>query len=470
MATLIQNGTVVNADNSQRADVLIENEQITAVAPNIPPSNHTIIDATNLLILPGGIDVHTHLDMPFGGTTSADDYTTGTQAAAVGGTTTVIDFALQKQGATMREALDIWNAKAQGKACIDYSLHMAVTDLGPGDGAQGLREMEEMIAHGITSFKLFMAYPGVLMIDDGLMFRVMQKAASLNALCCIHAENGSAIDIVVAQMLAEGKTEPHWHAHSRSPKAEAEATHRSIALADMAGAAVYIVHLSNEYALAELKHMQQRGARALAETCTQYLVLSIEDQMPGKSWDEARYVFTPPLREKRHQEPLWDALKEGSLQVVSTDHCPFTMTQKALGRDNFTKIPNGGPGVENRLQILWHFGVNTGRLTPERFVALTATNPANIFGMAHQKGAIKPGLDADILLWDPNADYTISAATQCMATDYNMFEGWQVRGNAAKVFSRGELVVDNTTQPGKFLGATGRGRFLKRQANAGGLA
>ena len=469
MATLIQNGTVVNADSSQRADVLIENEQITAVAPNIPPADHHIIDATNLLILPGGIDVHTHLDMPFGGTTSADDYTTGTQAAAVGGTTTVIDFALQKQGATMREALDIWNTKAHNKACIDYSLHMAVTDLGPGDGAQGLHEMEEMVAHGITSFKLFMAYPGVLMIDDGLMFRVMQKAARLNALCCIHAENGSAIDIVVAQMLAGGKTEPHWHAHSRSPKAEAEATHRSIALADMAGAAVYIVHLSNEYALAELKFMQQRGARALAETCTQYLVLSIEDQMPGKSWDEAKFVFTPPLREKRHQEPLWDALKDGSLQVVSTDHCPFTMTQKALGRDNFTKIPNGGPGVENRLQILWHFGVNTGRLTPERFVALTSTNPATIFGMAHQKGAIKPGLDADILLWDPNANYTITAQTQRMATDYNMFEGWTVRGNAAKVFSRGELVVDNTTAPGKFLGATGRGRFLKRQANAGGL-
>ena len=271
-------------------------------------------------------------------------------------------------------------------------------------------------------------------------------------------------------MLAEGKTEPHWHAHSRSPKAEAEATHRSIALADMAGAAVYIVHLSNDYALAELKHMQQRGARALAETCTQYLVLSIEDQMPGKSWDEAKFVFTPPLREKRNQEPLWDALRDGSLQVVSTDHCPFTTAQKALGRDNFTKIPNGGPGIENRLQILWHFGVNTGRLTPERFVALTSTNPANIFGMAHQKGAIQPGLDADLLLWDPNANYTISAATQCMATDYNMFEGWTVRGNAAKVFSRGDLVVDNATRAGKFLGATGRGRFLKREANAGGLA
>jgi dihydropyrimidinase len=471
MGTLIKNGTVVNATGSERADVLIEGERIAAVGSGLDATGHSVFDATGLLVMPGGIDVHTHLDMPFGGTTSADDYTTGTQAAAVGGTTTVIDFALQKQGSTMQEALKTWLKKSDGKACVDFSLHMAVTDLGPGDGAQGLREMEEMVEFGISSFKLFMAYPGVLMIDDGLMFKVMQKAAKMDALCCIHAENGSAIDIVVAQMLAEGKTEPHYHALSRSPKAEAEATHRSIALADMAGAAVYIVHLSNEYALDELRFMQQRGARALAETCTQYLVLSIEDQMPGKSWDEAKFVFTPPLREKRHQEPLWNALKDGSLAVVSTDHCPFRFKdQKELGRGNFAKIPNGGPGIENRLQILWHFGVNSGRITPERFVELSCTNPAKIFGMGKQKGSIAPGFDADVLLWDPKKEYTISAATQCMATDYNMFEGWTVKGNAAQVFSRGELVVDNTTQPGKFLGKTGRGRFVKREANAGGLA
>jgi dihydropyrimidinase len=348
---------------------------------------------------------------------------------------------------------------------------MAVTDLGPGDGAQGLREMEEMVAEGISSFKLFMAYPGVLMIDDGLMFRVMQKAAALNALCCVHAENGSAIDIVVAQMIAEGKTEPHYHALSRSPKAEAEATHRAIALADMAGAAVYIVHVSNEDSLAALKFMQGRGAKALGETCPQYLVLSIEDQMPGKGWDEAKYVFTPPLREKWNQEPLWGALRDGSLAVVSTDHCPFRFAdQKELGRGDFRKIPNGGPGVENRLQILWHFGVNAGRITPERFVALCATNPARIFGMEKQKGSIAAGLDADIVLWNPKAEYTISAATQCMATDYSMFDGWKVVGNAAKVYSRGELVVNNVAQPGRFLGETGRGRFVKREANGGGLA
>jgi dihydropyrimidinase len=469
MGTLIKNGTVVNASGSVAADVLMEGESIVAVSASIDDAGHEVVDASGLLVMPGGIDVHTHLDMPFGGTTSADDYRTGTQAAAVGGTTTVIDFALQKQGGTMREALEIWRVKAAGKACIDYSLHMAVTDLGPGGGSQGLRELEEMVSEGITSFKLFMAYPGVLMIDDGLMFKVMQKAAQLNALCCIHAENGSAIDIVVEQMIAEGKTEPHWHAHARSPKAEAEATHRAIALADMAGCAVYIVHLSNEYALTELKHLRARGARALAETCTQYLVLSLEEQMPGRSWDEAKFVFTPPLREKRHQDPLWAALADGSLSVVSTDHCPFTMEQKALGRGDFRKIPNGAPGVENRLQLLWHFGVNAGRLTPERFVALSASEPARIFGM-QKKGVIAPGFDADVLLWDPRAEYTIQAATQRMATDYSMFEGWHVQGNAAKVFSRGELVVDHAAAAGQFLGTVGRGRFIRREANAGGFA
>jgi dihydropyrimidinase len=471
MGILIKNGTVVSANESKRLDVLIEGEAIARVAAGIDAAGHEVVDATGLLVMPGGIDVHTHLDMPFGGTTSADDYTTGTRAAAVGGTTTLIDFVLQSQGHTMREALMTWRAKSEGKACVDFSLHMAVTDLGPGDGSQGLREMEEMVAEGITSFKLFMAYPGVLMIDDGLMFKVMQKAAALNALCCVHAENGSAIDIVVAQMIADGKTEPHYHALSRSPKAEAEATHRAIALADMAGAAVYIVHLSNEDSLAALKFMQGRGAKALAETCTQYLVLSIEDQMPGKSWDEAKYVFTPPLREKWNQDPLWGALADGSLAVVSTDHCPFRFAdQKELGRGDFRKIPNGGPGVENRLQILWHFGVNAGRISAERFVELSATNPAKIFGMEKKKGTIAEGLDADILLWDPKAEYVISAATQCMATDYSMFEGWTVKGNAARVYSRGELVVDNVRHPGKFLGATGRGRFVKREANAGGFA
>ena len=466
MGLLIKGGTVVNANSTMQADVLIEGEAIAQVGQEIDRGGHAIVDAIGLLVMPGGIDVHTHLDMPFGGTTSADDYLTGTRAAAVGGTTTVIDFALQSRGHTLAEALEVWRGKAKGKACVDYSLHMAITDLSPG-GQQNetLDEMDAMVHEGITSFKLFMAYPNVLMIDDGLMFQVMQRAAKLNALICIHAENGNAIDVVVAQTLAEGKTAPHYHALTRSTQAEAEATHRAIALAEMAGATVYIVHLSNTDALRELKAAQARGLRALAETCTQYLVLSLEEQMPGKSFDEAKYVFTPPLRSKANHAPLWKALADGSLSVVSTDHCPFRFAdQKSLGKDDFTKIPNGGPGVENRMQLLWHHGVNPGLLTPERFVELTATGPARIFGMA-KKGVVAPGYDADLLLWDPGAKYTISAATQAMNTDYSMFEGWAVIGNAAKVFSRGMLVVDD----GRFVGKPGHGRFLKREANAGGL-
>jgi len=466
MPTLIKNGTVVNADGQRQADVLFAGETISQVGPNLPSAGHTVIDATGLLVMPGGVDVHTHLDMPFGGTVSADDYRTGTIAAAVGGTTTVIDFVLQSRGHTMAEALETWLAKSDGKACVDFGLHMAVTDLGPGDGAQGLAEMETMVQKGISSFKLFMAYPNVLMIDDGLMYKVMHKAGTMNALCCVHAENGHVIDVVVARMIAEGKTAPHFHAHSRSAKAEAEATHRAIHIGDMAGAAVYIVHLSNEDALRELKHAHQRGLRALAETCPQYLVLSLEEHMPGKSWEEAKYVFTPPLRAKHNQAPLWKALEDGTLSVVSTDHCPFRFAdQKSLGKNDFTKIPNGGPGIENRLQILWQFGVNAGQLTPEKFVELCCAAPARIFGMP-QKGVIAPDKDADILLWDPRASYTITAATQRMATDYSMFEGWKVSGNARHVFSRGELVVKD----GQWIGQTGRGRFLKREANAGGFA
>jgi dihydropyrimidinase len=466
MPILIKNGTVVNADGQSKADVLFAGETIQKVSHDLPAEGHTVIDATGLLVMPGGVDVHTHLDMPFGGTVSADDYRTGTIAAAVGGTTTVIDFVLQSRGHTMAEALDTWLGKSDGKACVDFGLHMAVTDLGPGDGSQGLAEMETMVAKGISSFKLFMAYPNVLMIDDGLMYKVMHKAGTLNALCCVHAENGHVIDVVVSRMIAEGKTAPHFHAHSRSAKAEAEATHRAIHIGEMAGAAVYIVHLSNEDALRELKHAQQRGLHALAETCPQYLVLSLEEHMPGKSWDEAKFVFTPPLRAKHNQAPLWKALQDGTLSVVSTDHCPFRFAdQKSLGKDNFTKIPNGGPGIENRMQILWQFGVNAGQFTPEKFVELCCTAPARIFGMP-QKGALAPGKDADILLWDPKVSYTITAATQAMATDYSMFEGWKVTGNARHVFSRGELVVKD----GQWIGKTGRGRFLKREANAGGFA
>jgi len=466
MGTLIKNGKVVSATGTVAADVLIEGRTIQQVGAGIAEAGHTVVDVAGMLVLPGGIDVHTHLDMPFGGTTSADDYKTGTQAAAVGGTTTVIDFALQSRGHTMKEALEIWRGKAKGKACVDYALHMAITDLNPLKGPKddaALDEMDEMVREGITSFKLFTAYPDSLMVDDRLMFKVMQRAAKLNALVMVHAENGSAIDVVVAQTLAEGKTAPHFHALSRSTKAEAEATHRSLALGDMAGATVYIVHLSNADSLRELRHAQELGWRALAETCTQYLVLSIEDQMPGKSWDEAKYVFTPPLREKKNQQPLWKGLEDRSLAVVSTDHCPFRFEdQKSLGKNDFTKIPNGGPGIENRMQVLFHYGVNAGKMSVERFVEVTATSPAKIFGMYPQKGVIAAGSDADIVLWEPKAEYTISAATQTMNTDYSMFEGWKVRGVAKKVYSRGELIVEG----GKYIGSVGRGEYLKRNTLA----
>jgi dihydropyrimidinase len=460
MALLIQNGTVVTAAATFAADVLIEGSTIREVRAGIPADGHTTVDASGLLVLPGGVDAHTHLDMPFGGTTSADDFETGTRAAAIGGTTTIVDFAIQARGTKMRGALDTWWKKAEGKACIDYGLHMIVTDL----GSSGLEDMDDMVREGVASFKLFMAYPNVLMVDDATIFKALQQTAKNGALICMHAENGSVIDVIVQQALAEGKTAPVYHALTRPTIAEAEAVQRAIAMSEMAGAPVYIVHLSSEDALNQVREARDRGLPAFAETCPQYLLLSLEDQMPGKSFEEAKYVFTPPLREKKNQAKLWDGLKDDHLQVVSTDHCPFCFAdQKALGKDDFTKIPNGGPGIENRMQLIHHHGVNSGRLSLNRFVEITATAPARIFGMYPRKGTIAAGSDADIVLWDPTAEHTISAATHNMRVDYSMFEGFKVRGNARKVYSRGELVVDG----GKFVGKAGRGKYLRRAARGG---
>jgi len=464
MGTLIQNGTVVNAEGRQAADVLMEGGRITAVRSGIDPQGHDLVDAKGLLVIPGGVDAHTHMDMPFGGTVSADDFLTGTRAAAIGGTTTIVDFAIQARGTRMRDALDIWRAKADGKACIDYGLHMIVTDLGSDAGKQGLHDMDDMVREGVASFKLFMAYPNVLMVDDGTIFKALQQTAKNGALICMHAENGSVIDTIVQQTLAEGKTAPIYHALTRPTIAEAEAVNRCIAMAEIAGTPVYIVHLSSEDALNQVREARDRGLPAFAETCPQYLLLSIEDQMPGKSFEEAKYVFTPPLREKKNQPKLWDGLVHDHLQVVSTDHCPFCFAdQKQLGKDDFSKIPNGGPGVENRMQLLFHHGVNAGRITLERFVEITAAAPSRIFGMYPKKGVIAAGADADVVLWDPNAEHLISAATHSMRCDFSMFEGWAVKGNAAKVFSRGELVVDG----GKYIAATGRGEFIRREARGG---
>jgi dihydropyrimidinase len=460
MALLIQNGTVVTAESTTPADVLIDGGKIREVRAGIAPEGHKVVDAAGLLVLPGGVDVHTHLDMPFGGTYSSDDFETGTRAAAIGGTTTIVDFAIQSRGTKMRTALDTWWGKAEGKACIDYGLHMIITDL----GSSGLEDMDSLVGEGVASFKLFMAYPGVLMVDDATIFRALRQTAKNGALVCMHAENGSVIDVLVQQALAEGKTAPIYHALTRPTVAEAEAVQRAIAMAEMAGAPVYIVHLSSEDALNQVREARDRGLPAFAETCPQYLLLSIEDQMPGKSFEDAKYVFTPPLREKKNQQKLWDGLQHDHLQVVSTDHCPFCFAdQKALGKDDFTKIPNGGPGIENRMQLIYHHGVNAGRLTLNRFVEITAAAPARIFGMYPRKGTIAPGSDADIVLWDPNAEHTISAATHHMRVDYSMFEGFKVKGNVRQVYSRGELIVDG----GEYVGRVGRGQYLRRTPRGG---
>ena len=460
-SVLIQHGTVVNANATMKADVLIEGAVIKETRAGIPPSAaETVVDATGLLLLPGGIDAHTHLDMPFGGTNSADDFLTGTRAAAIGGTTSIVDFAIQARGTKMRTALDTWWKKAEGKVCIDYGLHMIVTDLPDA----GLEDMDDLIREGVASFKLFMAYPNVLMVDDATIFKAMRQTAKNGALICMHAENGSVIDVIVQQALAEGKTAPIYHALTRPTVAEAEAVHRAIAMAEMAGVPVYIVHLSSEDALNQVREARDRGLPAFAETCPQYLLLSLEDNMVDKGWEGAKYVFTPPLREKRNQPKLWEGLRQDNLQVVSTDHCPFCFEdQKALGKSDFTKIPNGGPGIENRLQLLYHHGVGSGNMTLNRFVELVSTAPARIFGMYPKKGVLASGSDADIVLWDPDASHTISAATHHMRVDYSMFEGFKVRGNARDVYSRGELIVSK----GQFIGKPGRGEYLRREARGG---
>src|SRR6202041_3025292 len=396
---LIQNGTIVNADASVKADLLIDGTTIKEVRAGIPASAaDKVVDATGLLVLPGGIDAYTHLDMPFGGSKSADDFETGTRAAAIGGTTTIVDFAIQARGTKMRTALDTWWKKAEGKACIDYGLHMIVTDL----GTSGLEDMDDMVREGVASFKLFMAYPNVLMVDDATIFKALQQTSKNGALICMHAENGSVIDVIVQQTLAEGKTPPIHHALTRPTLAEAEAVHRAIALAEMAGVPIYIVHLSSEDALNQVREARDRGLPAFAETCPQYLLLSIEDQMPGKSFEEAKFVFTPPLREKKNKPKFWDGLSRENLQVLSTDHCPVCFAdQKQLGKDDFSKIPNGGPGVENRLQLLYHFGVNAGKITLQRFVEITSTAPARIFARYPKNRRLAVGSDTDIVLWPP---------------------------------------------------------------------
>ena len=459
MSTLIKNGRIITSEQDYIADIYVENETITTIGSTLNIAADNVIDAAGKYVIPGGVDVHTHLDMPFGGTTSCDDFETGTKAAAFGGTTCIIDFATQSKGTRMRDALDVWWKKAGNKATIDYGFHMIVTDLPEAH----IEDMSDMVREGITSFKLFMAYPNVIMTDDATIFRAMRHTAKTGALVCMHAENGNVIDLIVQQALAEGKTAPIYHALTRPTTAEGEAVNRSIALAEMAGAPVYIVHLSSNDALEKVAEARDKGLPVYAETCPQYLFLSLDD-MNKPGFEDAKLVFTPPLREKWNQEKLWAGLKKNTLQVVSTDHCPFCFKeQKELGLHDFTKIPNGGPGIEHRLQLMFDGGVRQGKISLNRWVELTSTTPAKMFGLYPRKGTIAVGSDADIVIWDPEKEYTISVHTHHMAVDYSMFEGRKVKGNIDTVLSRGEMIIRND----KFLGNAGRGNFIKRNTYAG---
>jgi dihydropyrimidinase len=454
--TVIRNGTIVTATDTYAADVGISNGTIAAIGKSLPIENAgKVIEAGGRLVMPGGIDVHTHLDMPFAGTTSADDFESGTVAAAFGGTTMLIDFAIQYKGQTLRQAYETWMKKAERKAVIDYSFHCIITELADAQ----LEEMKALVKEGIPTFKLFMAYPGVFMLDDASIFRAMRAAADSGGMICMHAENGGAIDVIVQRALAEGKRAPKYHALTRPTTAEAEATNRAIALAEMAGAPVYIVHLSCNDALEKVREARDRGLPAYAETCPQYLYLSLEN-MDAPGFEGAKYVFTPPLREKWHQEKLWQGLAKDDLQAVSTDHCPFCYKeQKELGKDDFTKIPNGGPGIEHRLSLVYSGGVHGKRFSANRFVQLVSTAPAKLFGLYPRKGAVAVGSDADLVVFDADEEQTISVKTHHMRVDYSMFEGIRVKGIPKIVLSRGRTIIEN----GKFLGKPGAGEFIKRQ-------
>jgi dihydropyrimidinase len=457
MKTLIKNGNVVTAVDSYKADLLIDGSTVVLIGKDLEKIAGAIdktIDATDKLVIPGGIDPHTHMDLPFGGTSSSDDFETGTRAAAFGGTTTIIDFAVQYRGQSLNQALDVWFAKAEGKAAIDYGFHMIVTDLPD----ERLPELKGLINQGVSSFKLFMAYPGVFLVDDGTIFKAMTSAAEAGGLICMHAENGVVIDVLVKRALAAGKTAPRYHALTRPTRAEAEGVHRAIAIAEMANSPVYIVHLSCYDALKEVQAARDLGLPAYAETCPQYLFLDYSNY-ESEGFEGAKYVMTPPLRDKSNQEQLWKGLRGNDLQVISTDHCPFCFKeQKELGRDDFSKIPNGGPGVEHRMSLIYDGGVVQNRITANRFVELTSTAAAKIFGLFPRKGTIAVGSDADIVVFDPNREQTISAKTHHMRVDYSAYEGRKVRGVVETVLSKGAVVIEG----GTFKGKAGDGRFLRR--------
>jgi len=458
MRTLIKGGTIVNADATTKGDVLIDEEQIVLIGMDLDVAADRVIDATGKWVIPGGIDPHTHMELPFGGTFAKDTFETGTRAAAFGGTTTIVDFAVQSRGGTFREGLDAWHEKADGKACVDYGFHMIVSDMRD----ELLPEMDALVDEGVTTFKLFTAYPGVFLSTDDAIFKAMQRTATNGGLILMHAENGPVIDVVAAQLVASGTTDPIGHGLARYSIFEGEATSRLIRLAQAAKAPVYFVHMSAKEALEALRRAQADGQPAFAETCPQYLFLELDDL--GHGFEGSKFVCSPPLRDPAdgHQEDLWRGLVKGNLSLVATDHCPFDFHgQKELGRDDFRKIPNGLPGVEDRVDLLHDGGVVTGRITPNRFVEITSTAAARIFGLT-RKGVIGVGYDADVVIYDPNRKHTISATTHHMNVDYSCYEGREVQGGSDVVMSRGKVIVDH----GQWLGQAGDGRFIKRSRSA----
>ncbi len=453
MKILIKNGRIVTAVDDYRADILIENEQVSVIGKTLEMEADKIIDASGKLVIPGGIDPHTHMELPFGGTSSSDDFYTGTRAAAFGGTTTIIDFAVQNKGESMLLGADKWHEKAQGKAVIDYGFHLITTDFEDHNKP----EMFKLIDEGITSFKLFMAYPGVFLSDDATIYRAMSAAGERGGLVCMHAENGIVINEIIKKFLAEGRTAPKYHALTRPTIAEAEGVHRAIALAEMAETPVYIVHLSCSDALNQVRQARDRGIPAFAETCPQYLFLSIDDY--GEGFEGAKYVMTPPLRERHNHDELWKGLKMDDLQIIATDHCPFCMKdQKELGRDDFSKIPNGAPGVEYRMELIYNGGVVENRISLNRFVELTSTAAAKMFGMFPKKGTIAVGSDADIVIFDTEKEHTFGVANEHMNVDYSAYEGKKIKGKVETVLSRGRVVIEN----GECLVEKGSGQFIKR--------
>lgn len=466
---LLRGGTLVTASDTFQADVLIDGEKIAAIGQGLEAAGAQVVDVSDRLLMPGGVDPHTHFDLPMFDTVSSDDHYTGHKAAAFGGTTTVIDFVPQDYP-SLQASVEAWHAKADDKAAIDFSFHMNITRL----NRAVLAEIPRLLEEGIPTLKVFMAYNGRLRLQDGEIFQVLRCAAEHGMLTLLHAENGDVIEILTAQALAAGHTTPEWHARTRPAWGAVEATLRGIALAAQAGAPLYIVHMNAAGEVDQLRYGRARGVQVMGETCPQYLFFTVEHL---RRPDGAKWVCSPPMRTEADNEALWQGLADGTLQVVGTDHCPFfydgtkpieyegepvAIPGKELGKDDFTKIPNGLPMVGDRLPILWTYGVGTGRLTPNQFVALTSTNPAKIFGLYPRKGALVPGADADVVVWDPKRRVRYGVAVAKHRTDYNLFEGWELVGFPEKVYLRGQLIVDGD----RWLGRPGMGQFLKRGPGA----